>query len=115
MDGERGRRCSDDPLRFRRDSCWPVARLERLARLQHSEARKEGAINTKELEDLKTRIIMNRLQNDPKGKTVEQLAEHFKKGSERESVKSCILRGFPKGAISAPSAARTAHSRQNGR
>jgi hypothetical protein len=38
-----------------------------------------------------------------------------KEGSERESVKSCILRGFPKGAISAPPAARTAHSRQNGR
>ena len=38
-----------------------------------------------------------------------------KTGSEQESVKSCILRGFPKGTISAPSAARTAHSRQNGR
>jgi hypothetical protein len=29
---------------------------------------------------------------------------HRKSGSERESVKSCILRGFPKGTISAPSA-----------
>ena len=36
-------------------------------------------------------------------------------GSERESGKTCILRGFLKGSYFAPPAAQTADSRQNGR
>jgi hypothetical protein len=38
----------------------------------------------------------------------------YKKGSERESGKTCVLGGFLKGSYSAPPAAQTPDSRQNG-
>ena len=48
------------------------------------------------------------------GSLINKTLSVWKIGSERESGKTCILRGFLKGTYSAPPAAQTADSRQNG-